>query len=84
MSACCFAYFSAFANWMNIIATIALLLFFAIAIVNCIKLGIANTSNNQLCDSENPFGDKIIMLFLMAAEIGGFSVLLLGFFIRLL
>jgi len=79
-----FAYFSIFPNWLNILATIAPLLFFAIAIVNYIKLGVANTTNNQLRDSENPFGDKIIIGSLMVAEIGGFFVLLVGFFIRVL
>ncbi len=79
-----FAYFSVFSSWVNILATIAPLLFFAIAIVNYIKLGVVNETNNQLRDSENPAGDKIIMGSLMVAEIGGFFVLLVGFFIRIL
>lgn len=79
-----FAYLSIFSSWVNIIATIAPLLFFAIAIVNYIKLGFVNETNNQLRDSENPSGDKIIMGSLMVAEIGGFFVLLVGFFIRIL
>lgn len=78
-----FAYFSIFSNWVNILATIAPLLFFAIAIVNYIKLGVVNETNNQLRDSKNPSGDKIIMGSLMVAEIGGFFVLLMGFFIRI-
>ncbi len=79
-----FAYLSAFSQWINIAATIPPLLFFAIAIVNYIKLGIENKTNNQLRDSENPAADKIIMSSLMVAEIGGFFVLLLGFFVRIL
>ncbi len=79
-----FAYFSVFSSWINILATVAPLLFFAIAIVNYIKLGVVNETNNQLRDSENPTGDKIIMGSLMLAEIGGFFVLLIGFFIRIL
>jgi len=79
-----FAYLSIFSSWVNILATIAPLLFFAIAIVNYIKLGFVNETNNQLRDSENPSGDKIIMGSLMVAEIGGFFVLLVGFFIRIL
>lgn len=79
-----FAYLSIFSSWVNIVATIAPLLFFAIAIVNYIKLGFVNETNNQLRDSENPSGDKIIMGSLMVAEIGGFFVLLMGFFIRIL
>lgn len=79
-----FAYFSVFSQWVNILATVAPLLFFAIAIINYIKLGVVNETNNQLRDSENPAGDKIIMGSLMVAEIGGFFVLLIGFFIRIL
>lgn len=79
-----FSYFSVFLDWVNTLATIAPLLFFAIAIINYIKLGIENKTDNQLRDSENPAGDKIIMGSLMIAEIGGFFVLLMGFFIRIL
>ncbi len=79
-----FAYFSVFSRWVNVLATVAPLLFFAIAIVNYIKLGVVNATVNQLRDSENPAGDKIIMGSLMVAEIGGFFVLLVGFFIRIL
>lgn len=79
-----FAYFSAFSDGVNIVATIAPLLFFAIAIFNYIKLGIENKTNNQLRDSENLAGDKLILGSLMVAEIGGFVVLLTGFFIRIL
>jgi len=78
-----FAYFSILSNWVNILATIAPLLFFSIAIVNYIKLGVVNETSNQLRDSKNPSGDKIIMGSLIVAEIGGFFVLLIGFFIRI-
>lgn len=77
-----FAYLSAFSQSVNILATIAPLLFFAIAIVKYITLGITNKTNNSLRDSENPSLDKIIMTTLMVAEIGGFSILLAGFFVR--
>lgn len=77
-----FAFFSPFDVWVSISATIAPLLFFAIAIFHYIKLGIENTTDNQLRDSEDPKADKFIMLCLMVAEIGGFFVLLIGFFIR--
>ena len=79
-----FAYFSAFSDKINTIATVAPLLFFAISIVNYIKLGIENKTNNQLRASENRVVDKVIMSTLMVAEIGGFSILLIGFFIRIL
>lgn len=79
-----FAYFSPFAVWVSVTATIAPLLFFAIAIFHYIKLGIENTTDNQLRDSDDPAADKKIMLGLMVAEIGGFLVLLVGFFIQVL
>jgi len=47
-----------------------------------IRLGIQNTTDNQLSDFADPAADKIIMLSLMSSEIGGFLVLLIGFFIR--
>lgn len=78
-----FAYLSAFAAWVNTLATIAPLLFFAIAIVNYIKLGIKNATDNQLRDSANSAADKKIMTALAVAEIGGFLVLLMGFFVRI-
>jgi hypothetical protein len=78
-----FSYLSALSQWVNILATIAPLLFFAIAIVKYITLGIENKTNNSLRDSDNPSLDKLIMGALMLAEIGGFSVLLVGFFIRI-
>lgn len=77
-----FAFFSPFIVWVSITATTAPLLFVAIAIFHYIKLGIANTTDNQLRDSEDPKADKLTMLCLMIAEIGGFFVLLIGFFIR--
>ena len=78
-----FAALSAFPAWVNIMATIAPLLFFAIAILNYIKLGLQNKTSNQLRDSDNPAADKRIMTSLMTAEIGGFLVLLIGFFVRI-
>ena len=77
-----FSYFSPFSTGVNVIATASPLLFFAIAIINYIKLGLENTTNNQLKDSENISIDKGIMVSLIVAEIGGFSVLLVGFFIQ--
>jgi hypothetical protein len=79
-----FAYLSSFPSRVNVVATSAPLLFFAIAIANYIRLGIQNRTSNQLRDSTNPAGDRLIMGSLMVAEIGGFLVLLAGFFIRIL
>ncbi len=79
-----FAYLSAFDDWVNVLATISPLLFFAIAIVKYITLGIENKTDNSLRDSDNPSLDKLIMGALMIAEIGGFFTLLIGFFVRVL
>ncbi len=79
-----FAYFSVFSDLINTIATIVPLIFFALAIISYILAGLKNTTNNQVRDSRNPNVDKVIMSVLMVSEIGGFSVLLTGFFIGLL
>jgi len=48
-----------------------------------IKLGLENRSDNQLRDSPAPGAIRVFMRLLMLAEIGGFAILLLGFFLRL-
>ncbi len=78
-----FAYFSVFSDLVNNIATIVPLSFFALAIISYILAGVKNTTNNQLRDSKNPTVDTVIMSVLMISEIGGFSILLSGFFIGL-
>lgn len=78
-----FATLSAFPNWVNVIATISPLLFFAIGIIHYIQLGLTTESNNSLRDSTDVAKDYLILNVLAVAEIGGFAVLLLGFFIRL-
>jgi hypothetical protein len=47
-------------------------------------MGLANSTNNQLRDSVNPAADKAIITALAIAEIGGFLILLIGFFVRIL
>jgi hypothetical protein len=79
-----FAAISAFSNLVNTIAVIPPLLFFGIAIVHYINLGLTTGSNNSLRDSPDKAKDYLILNILAVAEIGGFSVLLIGFFIRLL
>ncbi len=78
-----FATLSAFSNWVNIVATISPLLFFAIGIIHYIQLGLTTESNNSLRDSTDVAKDYMILNVLAVAEIGGFTVLLLGFFVRL-
>ena len=51
--------------------------FFAVTIVTYIKLGISNETENQF--SERNFTTTWGMYLLIAGEIGGFAVLLLGF-----
>lgn len=78
-----FAAASAFPVWLNTLAVIAPLLFFAIAIANYVKLGLTTDSNNSLRDSTDKATDYMIINVLATAEIGGFAVLLAGFFYRL-
>ena len=78
-----FAYFSAFSDIVNIIATVAPLVFFGIAILHYAKLGLKNETDNHLRDSTTPGADKAILHTLMLAEIGGFSVLFIGFILRI-
>ena len=79
-----FAAISAFPGWLNTIAVIPPLLFFSIAIVHYVQLGMTTNSNNSLRDSADKAKDYQILNILAVAEIGGFSVLLIGFFVRLL
>ncbi len=79
-----FAAFSVFPDWVNTIAVIPPLLFFAIAIVHYIQLGRTSHSNNAMRDSTDRNKDYRILNTLAVAEIGGFSVLLVGFFSRFL
>lgn len=79
-----FAAVSAFPIWLNTVAVIPPLMFFAIAIVHYVQLGLTTDSNNSLRDSQDKAKDYLILNLLAIAEIGGFSVLLLGFFVRLL
>jgi hypothetical protein len=78
-----FAALSAFSDKVNTIAVIFPLLFFAIAIFHYINLGLTTDSNNSLRDSADRQKDYLILNILAASEIGGFSVLLVGFFLRL-
>jgi hypothetical protein len=79
-----FAATSAFSDTVNTVAVIFPLLFFGIAIFHYINLGLTTKSNNSIRDSADRTKDYLILNMLAAAEIGGFSVLLLGFFLRML
>lgn len=78
-----FAAASVFSDNVNTIAVICPLLFFAIAIIHYINLGLTTDSDNSMRDSADRTKDYFILNILATAEIGGFAVLLLGFFLRL-
>lgn len=78
-----FAAVSAFSSTVNTLAVIPPLLFFGIAIIHYVQLGLTSDSNNSLRDSPDRHKDYMVLNVLSAAEIGGFSVLLAGFFMRL-
>jgi hypothetical protein len=78
-----FSAISAFSDTVNTIAVIFPLLFFGIAIFHYTNLGLTTDSNNSLRDSADRQKDYLILNILAASEIGGFSVLLIGFFLRL-
>ena len=78
-----FAATSAFSDRVNTIAVIFPSLFFGIAIVHYINLGLTTGSNNSLRDSPDKGKDYFILNILAVSEIGGFSVLLVGFFLSL-
>jgi len=78
-----FAATSAFSDTVNTVAVIFPLLFFGIAIVHYINLGLTTESNNSLRDSADRNKDYLILNILAVAEIGGFAVLLVGFFATL-
>lgn len=75
---------SAFSDTVNTVAVIFPLLFFGIAIVHYINLGLTTESNNSMRDSADRKKDYLILNILAVAEIGGFAVLLLGFFSRIM
>lgn len=78
-----FAAASALPSIVNTIAVIPPLLFFGIAIAHYVHLGLTTDSNNSLRDSTEPGKDHLALIALSVAEIGGFSVLLIGFFVQL-
>lgn len=68
---------SPFPSPVNLIATGLPLLFFAAAIATYVRLGWANTTENQF--TERTFATTWGMRMLVAGEIGGFLVLFAGF-----
>jgi len=64
---------------VNVAAAAAPLLFFAIAIASYLVLGYQDHTDNQF--SERTFATTAGMVFLAAAEVGGFGLLFVGFLV---
>ncbi len=73
-----FAALSAFPAWMNTIATLAPLAFFALSIGQYVLLGISNETDNQIRDGGDRAAAKLMFTLLEISEIGGFAVLFSG------
>lgn len=73
-----FAALSAWTTAVNVIATLAPLLFFGFAIFLYIQLGRANVTDNQFRDNPEPEKMARLMNLLIIAEIGGFLILFTG------
>ena len=81
------AVFAALSLWpvaVNVLATLAPLFFFGLAIVLYIQLGLANDTDNQFREPKDPRTMAMLMNILIVAEIGGFLVLFVGTLVRLL
>ena len=71
---------SPFSRVVNVVALLAPLAFFAIAIATYVQLGIRNTTDNQF--RERTVGTTWGMAALIVAEVAGFGVLFVGFLLR--
>ena len=78
-----FASLSAFSETINMIGVIPPLLFFALAQIHYIQLGFANKTDNSMRDAPNRNTEFMVLNALTVAEIGGFAILLAGFFARI-
>lgn len=80
-----FAQRSPFSTTVNLIAVVAPILFFAIAVGSYITHGLLGDTDNQFRDSGilNPTVLRGSMWALIVAEIGGFSVLFIGVILTL-
>lgn len=76
-----FAALSPFSAALTLVATALPILFFATAIATYIRLGIADATENQF--ERRTFVTTTGMVLLIAGEIGGFSILFVGFLVRI-
>lgn len=74
-----FVELSAWPSWINLTAAMVLVFFFVAAILSYIVHGARRDTTNQF-ESPSP-GMHISMMLLIAGEIGGFAVLLVGFMV---
>lgn len=81
-----FVQFSPFSMAVNLIAVIAPVIFFAIAVGSYITHGLLGDTDNQFRDSGiiNPVALQGTMWALIVAEIGGFSLLFIGAILTLI
>jgi hypothetical protein len=70
--------YSPFSETVQVIIAAAPLLFFAIAILIYFLLGLKNQTDNQF--RERNFNTTVGMWLLIVAEVGGFGMILYGFF----
>jgi hypothetical protein len=74
-----FVELSAWPSWVNLTAAMVVVFFFVGAIVGYISHGVRRDTVNQF---ENPTrGTEVGMALLIAGEIGGFGVILVGFIV---
>ena len=78
-----FASLSAFSDTINLVGVIPPLLFFALAQIHYIQLGFANQTDNSMRDAPNRNIEFMALNALTVAEIGGFAILLTGFFVKI-
>jgi hypothetical protein len=75
-----FVELSPFPAWVNAIAATAPLLFFALAVIRYMTLGLSNETDNQYKVPSD--AARVVMAGLITAELGGFGTLFLGFLLR--
>ena len=73
---------SVFDETVNLLAVAFPLFYFSLAVVRYIQLGITRSTDNQHLNPPNRGGELALLLSLIVAEIGGFTVLSLGFLLR--
>ncbi len=76
-----FAGFSPFSVALTLVATALPLVFFASAVITYVRLGLADATDNQF--ERRTFVTTTGMVLLVIGEVGGFSILFVGFLLRI-